>query len=115
MDIGGRSCDVQRATRYAWLKDCFQLVCWSCLFQCTAQSTWSLPVESTEQSLGGEDYSWYLERVPGAMARLGVRRPGERVVRDLHQGDFDADERAITVGVEMFTAAAFLEPNAVQG
>ncbi|MEU6771038.1 amidohydrolase [Streptomyces sp. NPDC046759] len=71
-------------------------------------------VESTEQSLGGEDFSWYLENVPGAMARLGVRRPGERTVRDLHQGDFDADEDAITVGVEMFTAAAFLEPNGVQ-
>ncbi|WP_328371995.1 M20 family metallopeptidase [Streptomyces sp. NBC_00445] len=66
-------------------------------------------VEDTEQSLGGEDFSWYLEHVPGAMARLGVRTPGERTVRDLHQGDFDADESAITVGVELFTAAALLE------
>ncbi|MER6471330.1 amidohydrolase [Streptomyces collinus] len=66
-------------------------------------------VESTQQSLGGEDFSWYLENVPGAMARLGVRTPGDRVGRDLHQGDFDADEHAITVGVEMFTAAALLE------
>ncbi|MEV0205899.1 M20 family metallopeptidase [Streptomyces sp. NPDC050788] len=66
-------------------------------------------VESTEQSLGGEDFSWYLEHVPGAMARLGVRTPGERTVRDLHQGDFDADESAITVGVELFTAAALLD------
>ncbi|ARP74317.1 amidohydrolase [Streptomyces pluripotens] len=72
-------------------------------------------VESTEQSLGGEDFSWYLEHVPGAMARLGVRRPGERTVRDLHQGDFDADEYAITVGVEMFTAAAFLDAPPAQG
>ncbi|GEJ98200.1 amidohydrolase [Streptomyces sp. NPDC003388] len=66
-------------------------------------------VESTEQSLGGEDFSWYLENVPGAMARLGVRAPGDRTVRDLHQGDFDADEYAIKVGVEMFTAAALLD------
>ncbi|MEV5168577.1 M20 family metallopeptidase [Streptomyces werraensis] len=66
-------------------------------------------VEGTEQSLGGEDFSWYLERVPGAMARLGVRPPGERLVRDLHQGDFDVDEHAITVGVELFTAAALLD------
>ncbi|MFF8094198.1 M20 family metallopeptidase [Streptomyces sp. NPDC016675] len=66
-------------------------------------------VESTEQSLGGEDFSWYLEHVPGAMARLGVRPPGERVIRDLHQGDFDVDEHAITVGVEMFTAAALID------
>jgi amidohydrolase len=68
-------------------------------------------VEDTPQSLGGEDFSWYLEHVPGAMARLGVRRPGDRTVRDLHQGDFDADEHAITVGVEMFTAAALLHPD----
>ena len=66
-------------------------------------------VEDTEQSLGGEDFSWYLEHVPGAMARLGVRRPGDLTVRDLHQGDFDADEHAITVGVELFTAAALLD------
>ncbi|CAL9572167.1 M20 family metallopeptidase [Streptomyces sp. enrichment culture] len=66
-------------------------------------------VEGTEQSLGGEDFSWYLEHVPGAMARLGVHPPGERTVRDLHQGDFDVDEHAITVGVEMFTAAALID------
>ncbi|NLU72294.1 amidohydrolase [Streptomyces sp. HNM0575] len=66
-------------------------------------------VEDTEQSLGGEDFSWYLEHVPGAMARLGVRRPGERHARDLHQGDFDVDETAITTGVELFTAAALLD------
>ncbi|MER5448979.1 M20 family metallopeptidase [Streptomyces sp. NPDC002766] len=69
----------------------------------------ALSVEGTEQSLGGEDFSWYLEQVPGAMARLGVRPPGERTVRDLHQGDFDVDESAITVGVELFTAAALLD------
>ncbi|WP_043677190.1 M20 family metallopeptidase [Streptomyces xylophagus] len=68
-----------------------------------------LSVEDTAQSLGGEDFSWYLEDVPGAMARLGVRTPGERTVRDLHQGDFDADESAITVGVELFTAAALID------
>ncbi|MFE0425329.1 amidohydrolase [Streptomyces sp. NPDC058953] len=65
-------------------------------------------VEDTEQSLGGEDFSWYLEHVPGAMARLGVRRPGDTVRRDLHRGDFDVDEEAIRVGVELFTAAALL-------
>ncbi|MEU7016904.1 amidohydrolase [Streptomyces sp. NPDC046385] len=66
-------------------------------------------IEDTEQSLGGEDFSWYLEHVPGAMARLGVRVPGDTRVRDLHAGDFDVDERAITVGVELFTAAALLD------
>jgi amidohydrolase len=65
-------------------------------------------VEDTEQSLGGEDFSWYLEHVPGALARLGVRPPGDTAKRDLHQGGFDVDENAIEVGVELFTAAALL-------
>lgn len=65
-------------------------------------------VEDTEQSLGGEDFSWYLERVPGALARLGVRSVGDTARRDLHQGDFDLDEGAIAVGVELFTSAALL-------
>ncbi|RKN46888.1 amidohydrolase [Streptomyces hoynatensis] len=71
-------------------------------------------VEPTEQSLGGEDFSWYLEHVPGAMARLGVRPPADpaaparRPPQDIHQGDFDADERAIPVGVELLVAAALL-------
>ncbi|MFF8374873.1 amidohydrolase [Streptomyces sp. NPDC015661] len=66
-------------------------------------------IEDTEQSLGGEDFSWYLEYVPGAMARLGVRTPGDTRVRDLHAGDFDVDERCIEAGVELFTAAALLD------
>ncbi|MFJ8012992.1 amidohydrolase [Streptomyces sp. NPDC096339] len=66
-------------------------------------------VEDTEQSLGGEDFSWYLEHVPGAMARLGVRTPGDLAKHDLHRGDFDVDESAIEVGVEFFTAAALLD------
>ncbi|WP_327419383.1 amidohydrolase [Streptomyces sp. NBC_01233] len=66
-------------------------------------------VEDTEQSLGGEDFSWYLEHVPGAMARLGVRAPGDTAKHDLHRGDFDVDEDAIAVGVEFFTAAALLD------
>ncbi|MGW0118095.1 amidohydrolase [Streptomyces sp. NPDC003327] len=66
-------------------------------------------VEDTEQSLGGEDFSWYLEHVPGAMARLGVRTPGDTRVRDLHAGDFDVDERAIEAGVELFTATALVD------
>jgi amidohydrolase len=57
----------------------------------------------TPQSMGGEDFAWYLEHVPGAMARLGVGRPGEQL--DLHQGSFDVDERAIGSGVRLLAHA----------
>ena len=61
-------------------------------------------VEGTEQSLGGEDFSWYLELAPGALARLGVRGLDESGSRDLHQGTFDADEGAIGVALELFAS-----------
>ena len=63
-------------------------------------------VVPVEQSLGGEDFSWYLQHVPGAMARLGVRTPGDSIVRDLHQPTFHADESAIAVGVRFFAQTA---------
>ena len=66
-------------------------------------------VVSTPQSLGGEDFAWYLQRVPGAMARLGVRAPGDKAVRDLHQGTFVADEGAIAAGVRMLATAALCD------
>ncbi len=65
----------------------------------------------TRQSGGGEDFSWYLEEVPGAMARLGVWS-GRGPQLDLHQPTFDIDERALAVGVRLLVntveqAAAF--------
>jgi amidohydrolase len=60
----------------------------------------------TEQSLGGEDYGWFLEKVPGALARLGVRAPGADVAVDLHQPTFDVDEACIGVGVRLLAGVA---------
>jgi amidohydrolase len=56
--------------------------------------------DNTEQSLGGEDFAWYLDHVPGALARLGVGSPAaEGPPLDLHQPTFDIDEGALAVGV----------------
>ncbi|MFC5727699.1 MULTISPECIES: amidohydrolase [Nocardioides] len=57
------------------------------------------------QSLGGEDFGWYTEEVPGAMLRLGTRTPGGATF-DLHQGDFQIDEQAIGVGARALAGAA---------
>ncbi|MCA1007110.1 amidohydrolase [Rhodococcus hoagii] len=59
-----------------------------------------------KQSSGGEDFAWYLEHVPGAMARLGVW-DGVGPRRDLHMPDFDLDERALVDGVRTFLALAY--------
>jgi len=65
-------------------------------------------VAGTDQSLGGEDFAWYLTHIRGAMARLGVRPEGSSKAFDLHQGTFDVDERAIGVGVRVLAGTALL-------
>jgi amidohydrolase len=59
----------------------------------------------TSQSLGGEDFAWYLTRVPGAMARLGTREPGGPTY-DIHQGNLRVDERAVAIGAKVLAATA---------
>jgi amidohydrolase len=62
-------------------------------------------VAASLQSLGGEDFGWYLESVPGAMGRLGTRTPGGPT-HDLHQGTFEADDRAVAVGAAVLAHSA---------
>ncbi|MFN2451492.1 MAG: amidohydrolase [Candidatus Dormibacteria bacterium] len=61
-------------------------------------------VVDTPQSLGGEDFGWYLDQVPGSFLRLGVGGPGCEA--DLHSGTFDVDEAAIGVGVRTLVTGA---------
>jgi amidohydrolase len=60
---------------------------------------------STAQSLGGEDFAWYLEKTPGAMARLGTRSPGGPTY-DLHRGDLRIDEKAVAIGAGLLALVA---------
>ena len=59
-------------------------------------------VVHTHQSLGAEDFAWYLEDIPGALIRLGAALPNRRV--DLHSASFDIDESAIETGILVATA-----------
>ncbi|MGB6455365.1 MAG: amidohydrolase [Streptosporangiaceae bacterium] len=63
-------------------------------------------ITEAPQSLGGEDFAWYLDSIPGALARLGTRTPGSAADFDIHQAVFDVDERAIGLGVRLMTATA---------
>ena len=59
----------------------------------------------TPQSMGGEDFAWFLAELPGAMMRLGTKTPGGEEY-DLHRGDYILDERALGFGIQVLTAAA---------
>jgi amidohydrolase len=56
------------------------------------------------QSMGGEDFGWFAEVLPIALARLGTH--GQGAPLDLHRGTFDVDERAIGVGVRLMARTA---------
>lgn len=75
------------------------------LLASAAQAIDPQAVVQAPQSSGGEDFSWYLEKVPGSMARLGCWS-GEGEQHDLHMGDLAPDERAIGVGVKLFGSVA---------
>lgn len=60
---------------------------------------------TTSQSLGGEDFGWYLDNVSGAMARLGTRTPGGATY-DLHQGNLRIDEAATPIASRVLAEAA---------
>ena len=59
----------------------------------------------TTQSLGGEDFGWYLDRVAGAMGRLGTRTPGGPTY-DLHQGNLRVDESSVLIGAKVLAHVA---------
>ncbi|MFK3982866.1 amidohydrolase [Micromonospora sp. NPDC050397] len=59
-----------------------------------------------EISMGSEDFSFYLDHVPGAMIRLGTGDPDSNVRLDTHHPGFDVDERAIGYGVRVLTQTA---------
>lgn len=58
-------------------------------------------------SMGGEDFSVYLEQAPGALLRLGCAVPGTDAPF-LHSTRFDLDERALALGARILFRAALL-------
>ena len=56
------------------------------------------------QSMGGEDFGWFADVMPIALARLGTHGGGPPL--DLHRGTFDVDERAIGIGVRLLARTA---------
>ncbi len=57
----------------------------------------------TPPTMGGEDFSYFSQQVPGFYFRLGVVKPGT-TSGGLHTPDFRADDGAIPVGIRAMTS-----------
>ncbi|MBN2394462.1 MAG: amidohydrolase [Anaerolineae bacterium] len=50
-----------------------------------------------------EDFALYLDHVPGALLWLGIANPEKGITSLLHASDFDVDEDALVIGVQVIT------------
>ncbi len=58
--------------------------------------------------MGGEDFSKYLEKVPGAFFFIGVGNSGKGIVYPQHHPKYDIDEEALRYGMEIMATAALM-------
>ncbi len=75
------------------------------LKEAAAELFGSRAVSLTPQTMGGEDFAFYLQKVPGAMFRLGVKNEKIGANKPWHSPKFIADEKAIYYGTSLLTMA----------
>jgi len=73
------------------------------LFRASAREL-NIPVGITLPSMGGEDFSYYLQLVPGAIAQIGIRTG--KNYPPLHNSRFDADDRILSLGTALLAKCA---------
>lgn len=67
-----------------------------------------IPIDATHL-FNGEDFALWLQRAPGAMFVIGVANPELGIAGVPHSSDYDADERAITVGTRAMSLLLWRE------
>ncbi|MFH1689941.1 MAG: amidohydrolase [Candidatus Eisenbacteria bacterium] len=63
-------------------------------------------VEIDEPSMGGEDFAYFVNEVPGTMLRLGTGNKKKGIVHPWHHPQFDIDEKGLWVGAAVMARAA---------
>ena len=58
-------------------------------------------------SMGGEDYAYFLNKVPGTYIRIGTRNPEKGICQEMHHPRFDIDEAVLELTPVVYAQAAF--------
>jgi hippurate hydrolase len=64
-------------------------------------------VDTRYVTMGGEDFSFYLEKIPGCLVRLGAQKKGLENI-PAHSSTFDFDEDALGIGAAFLAEVAKL-------
>ena len=59
-------------------------------------------IRSKKPTMGGEDFSYFLNEKPGMMFRLGIRNESKGITSTGHTSIFDVDEGCIDIGIKVF-------------
>jgi amidohydrolase len=65
------------------------------------------PTAEATMSMGAEDFSFYLQKVPGAFISLGVRNENKGIVYPHHHPKFNVDEDALWRGTALHALLAY--------
>jgi amidohydrolase len=75
-------------------------------FSAYMQSHSALSVHRTPPTMGGEDFAYFAQRVPGVHVRLGIRSEKAGATHPGHSALFRIDEDALPAGVQTLVAFA---------
>ena len=79
---------------------------WKLAQQVAAKMLGESQVLEIEPTMGGEDFAYYTEQVPGCFVGLGVRNEAEGAVFGPHHPRFKVDEDALATGVALHVGYA---------
>jgi IAA-amino acid hydrolase len=80
--------------------------CWQLAGALGEQLLGEAAVHELAPVMGGEDFAYYLERVPGCFVALGIRNEDQGAVYSVHHPRFKVDEDALPIGVALHAAFA---------
>jgi amidohydrolase len=61
-------------------------------------------IPAARPAMGGEDFAYYLEKIPGCFFLVGVAPPNNQPYPSLHNDRYDFTDAALAVGMQMFVA-----------
>ena len=81
--------------------------CWNLAKQLSSDLLGSEHVTESPPIMGGEDFAYYLQKVPGCFLGLGVGNEGIGATYSLHHPCFKVDEDALSIGTTLHVMFAF--------
>jgi len=81
-------------------------ICWSLARTIAGELVGPQSVVEVTPVMGGEDFSYFLERVPGCFVVLGIRNEAKGAVQGVHHPQFVVDEDALPIGTALHASFA---------